>query len=43
MYKDYNFNDGQKTEIEEMFTINVFVKTKILNPEDVKINVKFVN
>ena len=43
MYKDYNFNDGQKTEIEEMFASNVFVKTKILNPEDVKINVKFVN
>jgi len=43
MYKHYNFSDTNKEEVEEMFASQVFIKTKILNPEDVKINVKFVN
>jgi len=43
MYKDYNFSDKNKKEVEAMFASQVFIKTKILNPEDVEINVKFVN
>ena len=43
MYKHYNFSDTNKEEVEEMFASQVFIKTKILNPEDVKINVKFVD
>ena len=43
MYKDYNFSDENKKEVEVMFASQVFIKTKILNPEDVEINVKFVN
>jgi len=43
MYKHYNFSDTNKKEVEEMFASQVFIKTKILNPEDVKINVKFVD
>jgi hypothetical protein len=43
MYKHYNFSDTNKKEVENMFASEVFVKTKILNPEDVKINVKFVD
>jgi hypothetical protein len=43
VHKHYNFSDENKKEVENMFASEVFVKTKILNPEDVKINVKFVD
>jgi len=41
-YKEVNLSDDQEKEVERMFTSQVFVKTKILNPEDVKIDVKFI-
>ena len=43
MYKHYNFSDENKKEVEQMFASQVYIKTKILNPEDVEINVKFVD
>lgn len=41
-YKEVNLSDDQEKEVERMFASQVFVKTKILNPEDVKIDVKFI-
>jgi hypothetical protein len=41
-YKEVNLSDDQEKEVERMFASQVFVKTKILNPDDVKIDVKFI-
>jgi len=42
-YNEIELNDSQKNEIERYFSAQIFVRTKILNPEDVKIDVKFVD
>ena len=41
-YSDIELTDAQKREVESYFASMVFTRTKILNPEDVKINVTFV-
>jgi hypothetical protein len=42
-YRDIELTDDQKREVEKYFKSMVFVRTKILNPEDVEINVTFVD
>ena len=42
-YSDIELTDAQKREVESYFASMVFTRTKILNPEDVKINVTFVD
>lgn len=42
-YRDIELTDEQKREVEKYFKSMVFAKTKILNPEDVEINVTFVD
>ena len=42
-YSDVELTDTQKREVEKYFLPMVFAKAKILNPEDVKINVTFVD
>lgn len=42
-YRDIELTDEQKREVEKYFKSMVFVRTKILNPEDVEINVTFVD
>lgn len=42
-HRDIELTDDQKREVEKYFKSMVFVRTKILNPEDVEINVTFVD
>ena len=42
-YSDVELTDTQKREVEKYFSPMVFARAKILNPEDVKINVTFVD
>ena len=42
-YKGTELNESQKTDIKKYFAFLIFEKTTILNPEDVEINVNYVD
>jgi hypothetical protein len=41
-YDEIELNEEQKNEVEKNFSAQVFLRTKILEPNDVKISVKYV-